>query len=134
MTTYLSDFAPDSLPAAEYTRVNQEQAAHIRAAMEKPERQAQFDITFLPLETAEQRQAAAQEWAAYLQAVGSVKTREVGAFAVMSSKDESPEGLIRLLEDKDPEPGSRFITHALLRVVKKSDDAEVFELLREYYL
>lgn len=133
MAEYVSAFAPDSLPALQYTRVNEEQAACIQAAMEDPENQAKFDIAFLPVDTAEERLAAAVEWAAYRQAVGQVNARDRGAILVVNSRDESPEALARLLAGEDIEGGRSFVTHALMRVVKKNGKAQVFDLLRKYY-
>ena len=133
MTTHVAAFAPDQLPNIEYARVNEEQVAHIRAAMDLPENQERFDVSFLPVEAAEQRQAAAEEWAAYLQAKGDARIKAAGAVMAMSTRDESPEGLRELLEDEDHVPGGLFVTHALWKVVKKQPGAQSFDLLRTYY-
>lgn len=133
MTIHVADFAPDQLPDIQYTRINEEQATHIRAAMELPENQERFDVTFLPIDTPEQRQAAAEEWAAYLQAKGDAKTKAAGAILVMSTRDETPEALRELLEDQDHVPGGPFATHALWKVVKKQPGAQTFDLLQTYY-
>ena len=101
--------------------------------MESPECQADFEVELLPLSTPEERRAAAEEWAAYHQAVGQVRARELGAVAVLSSRDESAEALLSLLEDGDSENRNGFVASALLRVIKKNDEAEVIDLLRGYY-
>ena len=130
MTEYLAALAPDDLPDIDYTRVNVEQAAAIRAAMELPENQASFEVSFLPVDTPEQRQVAAEEWAGYEQAAGQTKAKEEGAVLVFTTRDRSPEYFLSMLEDKDERD---FVTHALLKVVKKKKDADMDDLLSGYY-
>jgi hypothetical protein len=136
MTEYVAAFAPASLPDIQYTRIDADQAAVISRAMELPENKADFEVSFLPVETLEQRQVAAEEWAGYKQAKGQIEARNRGALFVASSRDESPEALLELLEDRDDEPQipyAPFVTFALLKVVKRRPDVHVYNLLREYY-
>jgi hypothetical protein len=137
MVEYIKDFSGHSLAALEYTRVNEEQAQHVRSVMGRPEYSKNFDVTFLPVETDEERQAAAQEWAAYREATSRVRARDMGAVALFDGRDDnSVESLLGLLENKDikAEDGeSRFTTHALMRVVKRSSGVNVFDLISGYY-
>lgn len=136
MTEYIADFAPAELPDITYARVDQEQAACIEKAMELPENQTCFKVSFLPLETPEQRRAAAEEWAGYEQAKGQIDARERGAFMVVSTRDRSPNALLALLEDQDRIPVIPFaplVTHALVKVVKRRADTSIFQLMRGYY-
>lgn len=93
----------------------------------------------MPLETPEQRRAAAEEWAGYEQAKGQTSAKKQGAALIYSSRDRSPEALLRKLEDKDvvpdyPVPGGQlWVTHALFKVVKLNTAANSIDLLREYY-
>lgn len=136
MTEYVADLAPDEIQDIEYTRVDAEQAAFMRSAMELPENQAKFDVTFLPIGTAEERLAAAQEWAAYEQAKGRVEARERGAFLIVTTRDRSPEYFLWLIEDRDPAllvPYAPFTTYAVSKIVKKVEGASTYDLLRDYY-
>ena len=81
------------MPVAEYSMVDDVQAGHILAAMEDATHLAIFEVTLLPLRSDEQRRAAAEEWSACKLAIGEVRAREMGAFAVFSSRDESPDGM-----------------------------------------
>lgn len=132
MTEYIAAFAPDDLPDIEYTRTDEVQAAHMRAAMELPENQARFELTFLTIETPEQRWAAALEWAGYLQAAGCVRARDEGAIFVTSSRDDSPEALLRLIEDCDREDVNGFVTYAVTKTVKKIRGVSTYASLRTY--
>lgn len=132
MTEHIAALAPDNLPDIEYSRVNEEQASYIHAAMDLPENRDSFDVSFLPIETPEQRREAAEEWAGYKQAAGNVRAREMGAVLIFGGRDESPEALLALLEDADRDD-SDFVTHALMKVVKKNPDASTYLLLRDYY-
>jgi len=136
MTEYTAALAPAKLPDILYTRVDREQAAYIESAMKLPENRASFDVSFLPLNTPEVRRAAAEEWAAYEQAKAQVEARERGAFLVLTSRDYSSDAFLALLEDEDniPEiPFAPFVTHALLKAVKLTDDADTYQLVRDYY-
>ena len=54
----------------------------------------------------------------------------MGAFALMSSRDDSVEALDKLIEEIED---GHFVTSALLRIVKLNKDAETFDLMRGYY-
>ena len=136
MTEHIAAFGQDSPPVAEYARINQEQAACVLAAMQQPQHQANFEVTLLPLDTPEQRWEAAVEWSAALQAAGDYKARARGAVAVFSSKDESPEALLRRFEDEPLDErvgGGVYVTHALMRYVRLKDGVSTYELFRDYY-
>lgn len=134
MAEYIAALAPDELPDIQYVMVNDEQMACMQQAIEDPENQANFEVAFLPVETPEQRQAAAEEWAIYLQTKHQVSARNLGAFMTISSRDESPEAFVKLIESKNPRPNSdTFVVAALSKIVKKNKDVSIFELLHEYY-
>jgi hypothetical protein len=134
MTTHISEFAPANLPRIDYSTVDDDQAGHISEAMTLPENIAKYDVTFIPIDTPEARRAVAEEWAAYQQAQGDAAAKERGAFAVFSSRDESPEALERNLEEQLFNPNPRHIAvHALSKIVLKNPDASVYDLMRSYY-
>lgn len=135
MTEYLAAFAPEDLPDIRYSRVNEEQARFILAAMELPENQANFEVTLLPIGTAEERQAVADEWAGYDQAKGQVAARERGAILVVGS-DRSPAYFLEVIDgkrDKITIPFAPFVAYAVSKIVKLNPEAEHYDLLRKYY-
>lgn len=131
MSIYLSEFAPDDLPRIMYSVVDDDQAGHISEAMTLPENQANFDVSFIPIDTPEARRVAAEEWATYKQALGNVATKERGAVAVLSGRDESPERLEQSLEKHLNSPD--FAAHALLKVILKNPKVGIYDLMRSYY-
>jgi len=135
MTEYITDFSKHSLHHMEYTRVNEEQAEHVRSVMLTQDCRANFDVVLLPLTTPEERQAAAEEWAAYRQTVAHKRARDMGAVAVFDSRDDdnTPENLLALLENRGVEEGEGFVTHALMRVTRLTAGANTFDLIRGYY-
>lgn len=136
MAEYFAQFAPEELPDISYSRVDAEQAACMLKAMELPDNQANFELTLLPIDTSEQRQAVAEEWAGYEQAKNQIKARDRGAFLVVDGRDRSPEYYRNLLEDKDEArmiPFAPFVTHAVSKIIKLSPDSHVYDLLKEYY-
>jgi hypothetical protein len=136
MAEYLAPLAPDDLPDFDYTRICFDDIEFVLRQMERPEQQANFEVTILPVDTPEQRLAAANEWAAYVQAKGQVEARKRGAVLMYSTRDESPEAYLRIIEDKEnrdrPIPYAPFVTAAVLRV-KRLRDAGLYELFREKY-
>ena len=115
MNIHISEFAPVEIPRIEYATLDDDQAGHISEAMTLADNQAKFDVTFIPIDTPEARLAAAEEWAAYKQAQGDMAAKERGASLVMSSHDESPEALAKLLEEHVYNP--RYIAaHALSKL------------------
>ena len=133
---YVASFAPTDLSDIQYIRVDREQADCVEKAMLLPDNQAKFEVTMLPVETAEQRQAAAEEWAGYKKADGNRETQVRGAILYVNGRDESPESMIRSLENKDKDetkiPYAPFVTHALAKIVKL-DGTSPIRLFREYY-
>ena len=104
--------------------------------MNLPDNQANFEVSFLPLGSAEERQAAAAEWAAYKQAAGQVEARERGAALVVSSRDESPQALLDIIEDKNVVvtiPFAPWVTHSVVKILKLHPDAKSYDLFRDYF-
>lgn len=137
MTEYIAAFAPETLPDISYLLVDSEQISCAATALERAENQANFEVSFLPLHTDEQKEAAATEWAGYLQAKGQMDARLRGAFVVTSTEDKSPAYFLSRIEDEllektKIEPGP-FVAHAVARIVKLHDSAMTYELFREYY-
>ncbi len=119
-------------PPFEYSRATAEQVEYIREAMELPENQAKFDVVLLPLDTPEQIRAAAEEWSAH-ETEELKHGRGVGEYGIT---DSSPEAYMRLLQDGDKgerSSGGRLATHALVRMVRKTRQAHLYDLLRAYY-
>lgn len=137
MAEYVADFAPDNLPDISYLRVSAGQLPFLIAAMELPEHQANFQISFLPIETPEQRKAAAEEWAGYEQAKGQVAARARGAFLVVDGKDRSPQYFLDRIEDKDGDstwiPYAPFVTAAVTKIVRLNPDADEYDIWKAYY-
>ena len=131
MNIHLSDHAPTELPRIHYATVDDDQAAHISEAMTLEENQAKFDVSFIPIDTAEARHAAAEEWYAYKQALGAVAAKERGAYALINTRNESPEAIEKFLERQIPIPD--FAAHALLKVTLKSKKAKIHNLMRSFY-
>lgn len=118
MAEYIADFAPENLPEIAYSRVDAEQAACMIKAMELLENQTNFEVTMLPIDTPEQRQAAAEEWAGYEQAKGNLETQNRGAFLFVDGRDRSPEYFLKLIEDRDEArhiPFAPFVTHGCIQ-------------------
>ncbi len=132
MSMHISEFAPTDLPRIVYATVDDDQAGHISEAMTLAENQAKFDVSFIPIDTVEARRAAAEEWARYKQAQGNVSAQERGAYATLSSRDESPEAYEKILEKHIISP-EHLAAHALLRVTLKTDGAKIYDLMRSYY-
>lgn len=136
MAEYIADFAPDNLPDIAYSGVNAEQLAHMQTAMELPENQANFELSLLPIDTPEQRQAVADEWAGYEQAKGAVVARQRGAFAVIDGKDRSPQHFLERIEGRHDWvriPFALFVRVAVAKVIKLNSGANEYDLLRTYY-
>lgn len=131
MSTYFSDLAPTNLPRVKYATVDDDQAGHISEAMTHPENQKKYDISFIPIDTPEARRIAAEEWSKYKRALGNIAAKEQGAFMVVSSRNDSPEALERLLDERINAIGST--THALAKVTLKDPDANIYDLMRSYY-
>ena len=132
MNIHVSDLAPTDLPRIEYATLDDNQAGHISEAMTLAENKTKYDVTFIPIDTPEARLAAAEEWAAYKQAQGDIAAKERGAYVVMSSRDESPEALAKLLEEHVYNP-RYIVVHALSKIVLKTPEANTYDLMRSYY-
>jgi len=133
MTEYLAHFAPDNLPDIEYSRVNKAQADAVIAAMQLPENQGKFDITFMSVDTPEQRRTAAEEWAGYEQAAGQVEAKRQGAAFVITTRDRSPAYFERLMEDESLGEFGVFVTCAVMKIVIKTSGANTLDLFHAYY-
>lgn len=134
MTTAIAAFAPETIPVVEYGMVDHEQAAHISEAMILPENQEKFEVSFLPVDTPEARRAVAEEWSAYKQALADIATREYGAVAYFSSRDDSPEAIEQHMEQHLEADSQGWLgAHAVSKVVIKVDGAKSIDLLKTYY-
>lgn len=136
MAEYLAPLAPEEIADTMYTRISADDIEFVESQMKRPVQQANFEVTILPVDTPEQRLAAANQWAAYVQDKGQIEARERGAVLMLNSRDESPEAFLRLIEDKEnderPIPYAPFVTGAVLRV-KKLRDVSLYELFPEKY-
>lgn len=131
MTNYYSELAPDNLPLITYFITDYDLAGHMSEAMTSVENQAKFDLSYIPIDTPDARRIAAEEWADYKQARGDADARERGAYAILSSKDESPESFERTFEEFLVDPD--FSVHALAKITLKTHDAETYDIMRNYY-
>lgn len=113
----MSEFRTPNEPLdISYVRINIEQTALLKSAMQRLENQEQFDVTLLPISTLEERLAAAEEWAEYLQETGI-----------------TTEQRLDLLEDKDMTSPLNYGTFAFAKIVKKMSSAKPMGLLRDNY-
>lgn len=137
MTEYIAAFAPENLPDIDYGFINADQMGFVARAMEKPENQENFEVTFLHLQTQEQREQVTMEWAAYKQAKGQLEARNRGAFAVVTTRDQTPFSYLEMIEGRllsEIESFSPpFVTMAVAKVVKLRGEMSTYELFREYY-
>ena|GEM_PF-2607209 len=115
------------LAAIDYSRVDEAQAIAVCEAMQDAAMKECFDVTFLPLKTAEQRRAAAAEWAGHYWAQQQLGVVSRGG-AEYLNLIEATDGFRRLIEDKEEPKESDFVTYAVLRAVKKRPGVDIINL------